>query len=160
MPFDDAPSRLKELLDPIARRMGVGTAAEAGALWRRWPEIVGEDMARHAEPTSLRAGVLKVRTDSPVWATEIGYLVTELKGRLNEALGGEVVKEVRVWTGPGRVQPRRNQRASAPVQGRARPKGESPSDPIEALEKARAAWARRRRDGGRAAGQDGGSNGV
>ena len=160
MPFDDAPSRLKELLDPIARRMGVGTAAAAGALWRRWPEIVGEDMARHAEPTSLRAGVLKVRTDSPVWATELGYLVTELKTRLNEALGSEVVNEVRVWTGPGKVQPRRNQSAKPRVEPRPRATSESPTDPVEALEKARAAWARRRRDESRARSRDGRSNGV
>lgn len=43
----------------------------AGAIQDVWHEIVGDALARHATPTGLVKGVLRVRCDSAVWASEI-----------------------------------------------------------------------------------------
>src|SRR5687768_17461367 len=94
------PARLRDLLDPVGRRLGMEGAVDTGRLFARWRAIVGEQIGAHAEPTSLRDGVLRVRADSPAWATEIGYLSSELVERINRELGRAVVTEVRVWTGP------------------------------------------------------------
>jgi len=137
------PPRLRELLDPVTARFGMEGASSAGAVWSRWTEVVGDSVARHAEPTSLRGGVLRVRTDSPAWATEIGYLVDEIRARANEIAGRELVREIRVWTSnvpiahrsPGRAA----ERAGPSEHDAARP---VPNDPASALERARAAWER------------------
>lgn len=124
------------------RRLGLDHPTEVGALWARWVEIVGDDIAKHAEPSSLRSGLLRVRTDSPVWATEISYLADEIKQRANDALGRPLVEEVRVWTGPGPI------RGRGPTAARTGPANASsegvPGDPMEALDRARRAWLRRR----------------
>ena len=121
-------------------------AVEAGALWSRWEEAVGATIAEHAEPTSLRRGVLKVRTDSPAWATEIGYMQEQIVAAANQLLGGRVVTEVQVWTSPGPIRrrhsaavPETDARGSSDVVD-----GPPTDDPVEALERARAAWFRRR----------------
>lgn len=141
------PARLKDLIGEVGSRLGLRRPAAVGALWGRWREIVGEDIAAHAEPTSVREGVLRIRTPSPTWASEIGYLADEIKGRVNDALGGDLVREVRVWTSAepiGRALQPRAEGAREPAPGRAeRP---SRSSPGEALEAARAAWKRRRSD--------------
>ena len=130
--------------------MGIDRAAEAGALWARWGEIVGDAIAEHAEPTSLKRGVLRIRAISPAWATEIGYLKEHIIRSANEALGAALVADVQVWTGPGPIRDRtaRGSRASAASTPPAGPRQPPPKDPEEALERARAAWLRRRSGGG------------
>lgn len=144
---EDLPPRIGDLLDDAGRRAGVTAPVETGKLWAQWRQIVGPEVAAHAQPSSLRDGVLRVRADSPAWATEIGYLGEEIRHRANAAAGRAVVTEVRVWTGPRRG----DSATDAPPPGRvAQPSGKprrdpENDDPAVAMERARAAWARRSR---------------
>lgn len=142
---DDGPQPLRGLLSGAAGRFGLDDALTTGTLWKRWREIVGPDVAAHAEPTSLRGGVLRVRADSPVWAHEIGYLVEEIRTRANEALGTPAVMEIKVYNAPGHASPGPQEQGPS---GRgeaapASPAGEVPEAPEEALRRAREAWSRR-----------------
>ena len=137
--------RVGDLLDVVGRRLGLDSAAKAGRIWRAWPEIVGEALARQVEPSSLRGGVLRLRTESPAWANEAIYLSEDIRRRVNGFLRDEAVAEVRVWTAPGRI--RRQEDRSAREASRVVDVGPRPAParhPAEALERARAAWARRR----------------
>ncbi len=144
----DGPERLRDLIAGVGPTLGLKGALQTGVIWRRWSEIVGPGIADHAEPTSLREGVLRVRVASPAWATEIGYLADEIKRRANEVAGAELVSEVRVWSGPGPVG--RGSPAGA-VPGSEAPRREAPEgrheDPVEAFDAAHEAWARRRARG-------------
>lgn len=141
------PAPLGSLLPGAAGRLGLDDAGAVGAVWRRWPDIVGPDVAAHAEPTSLRSGVLRIRADSPVWAHEIGYLADEIKGRANALLGREAVSQVRIWSGPskkpreGSSRPPRETAGEDPVPT----EKDVPADPLSALERAHRAWSSRRR---------------
>ena len=121
-------------------------APATGIIWARWGDIVGPQVAQHAEPTSLKNGVLRVRTDSPTWATEIGYLGSEIAASANREAGRKMVDRVVVWTGP-----RPAGAPSVPASSGQAPEAESPpqlrsasSDPMEAFEAAKRAWLRRR----------------
>ena len=137
------PHRIKDLLQGVGERLGFGGAIETGLVWSRWNDIVGDTVAAHAEPTSLREGVLRVRTDSPTWATEVGYLGQEIKRAANQVAGRELVSEVRVWTAPGSIDgPTR----VAPDLRRTEVRSTSERDQLDpetALERARKAWERR-----------------
>ena len=137
------PHRIKDLLQGVGERLGFGGAIETGLVWSRWNDIVGDTVAAHAEPTSLREGVLRVRTDSPTWATEVGYLGQEIKRAANQVAGRELVSEVRVWTAPGSIDGAGG--AGPDLRGTAdRPLSEGGQlDPETALERARKAWERR-----------------
>jgi hypothetical protein len=143
------PSRLSDLLGPAAKAFGVEDPRAVSALWRRWAEVVGESIAAHAEPTSLRDGVLKVRADSPVWATEIGYLADDIRSAIERELGPGSVRTVSVWTGPskgsnGSVGGGRGRAEKASATG-------VPPDPElspeEAVSRARSAWSKGRSRG-------------
>jgi hypothetical protein len=141
----DLPPRIGELLDAAGKRVGVGAAVETGRLWARWHEIVGPGVAAHARPSSLRDGILRVRADSPVWATEVGYLGDEIRRRANDVIGRAIVTEVRIWTGPPRAE---DTAGMPPEPTRSGPPTEAHSDtpiddPATAMERARSAWARR-----------------
>jgi hypothetical protein len=139
-------ARLRDLLVGATRPLGVGDPGATGEVWARWRTWVGATVADHAEPTSLRSGVLKVRTESPAWATEIAYLASEIKSRVNDGVGHELVREVRVWTGPGTLAA---EPAPAPVPESSRGMAagavaSAPTEPTEALERAHRAWKARR----------------
>ena len=139
------PERLGDALDEVGRRLGMGSPTEVGKVWAHWREIVGPSIADHADPTSLRGGVLRVRADSPPWATEIGYLTGEIQARINAAVGNDLVSEVRVWIGPRTERPR--PRPPGAVARSRKDAGDPVVDPEVALERARKAWARKVREG-------------
>lgn len=137
-------SRLRDLLGPVGKALRLDDAASVGALWRRWAEIVGEDVARHAEPSSLKDGVLRIRTSTPVWATEISYLVEDIKGRVNDTLQKPLVREVRVWTSPEPIKTRGSGSQHTATKGAPVGKRAASEDPETAFQKAFQAWSKRR----------------
>ena len=146
--------RIRDVLDGFGIKVGLGRSKDASVIWSRWPEIVGDAVAAHAEPSSLRDGVLKVRADSPTWAAELGYLVEEIRGKANALIGGQSVVEVRVWTGPGRVSKEATRHTGVspdPAEAATDSAAKRPpaADPREAFERAREAWRRRHNDEGR-----------
>lgn len=140
----DLPPRLKDLLGGVGARIGLEDARATGVIWRRWAEVVGDGVAKNAEPTSLKRGVLRVRATSPVWAQELTFLASEIVTRANAIAGADVVREVRIWTGPGEVV---RATAGGSPGGQNDPDPAAGSDPPEdlpeAFERARNAWARR-----------------
>ena len=64
-----------------------------------WESAVGPAVAASARPTAERDGVLTVTCDASVWAQELDLMADALIPRLNAALGGDGVRELRCRTG-------------------------------------------------------------
>ena len=142
------PRPLRGLLQAAGARLGLDGALEIGLLWTRWSEIVGDTVAAHAEPTSLKAGVLRIRTDSPVWATEISYLTDEIKARSNRLAGRALVSEVRVWTSPDPIRRTHSTVVSRDAgMSEETSEGDPGGDPATAFARAQEAWRKRRSKG-------------
>lgn len=139
------PTRIRDLLDPVGRKFGLDGAVETGRVFARWKETVGAEIAEHAEPTSLKNGVLRVRAESPAWATELGYLAGEISARVNADVGHRLVSEVQVWTGPAPKRQARTRSTKEARHARPAPREEAEQDPLAALTRARRAWLERRR---------------
>jgi predicted nucleic acid-binding Zn ribbon protein len=92
------PRRVGESLDRVAASLGVPRASTLAGVFATWPDLVGESVAQHSRPRSLREGVLVVAVDEPAWATQLRWLEADLIARLDGALGaGQVTRiEVRV----------------------------------------------------------------
>ena len=134
--------RVGEVLNGLGLRLGLGRSADIGIIWKRWDQIVGPTIAGHAEPSSLRDGLLRIRAESPAWAAELAYLAGEIKTRANDLVGRSAVTDVRVWTGPGRIA-RPDPKVSQDHVNMERV-DRAATDPMEAFERARTAWRRRR----------------
>jgi predicted nucleic acid-binding Zn ribbon protein len=88
------PQRLGELLGRAGGAPASGTTPERelAAVWER---VVGVEAAKNAHPLHLRRGRLSVATSSPAWAQSLQLMSGRVISGLNEALGAEVVKDVR-----------------------------------------------------------------
>ncbi len=91
---DDLPRRVGESIDRAAAGLGAPRASALHTIFVRWPELVGPAIAAHAQPLSLKEGVLVIGVDQPGWATQLRFLDTSLKAQLEAALGEGVVARV------------------------------------------------------------------
>ncbi|MFI2380414.1 DUF721 domain-containing protein [Streptomyces sp. NPDC018964] len=96
------PMALGPAINRLLAERGWEAPAAVGGVMGRWPEIVGEDVAKHCEPERYDEDerVLVVRCDSTAWATNLRLLAPTLVARLNEDLGHGTVRLIKV-VGPG-----------------------------------------------------------
>ncbi len=99
-PGDSEPRPVKESLDRVTRRMGAPATSVTTAVFARWDELVGPELAGHARPESLRSGVLTIVADDPAWAAQLRFLVAEIMGRVRTVAGPSDVVEVRIKVHP------------------------------------------------------------
>jgi predicted nucleic acid-binding Zn ribbon protein len=64
-----------------------------------WVEVAGQTLAEECRPVSERAGVVTVACRSSVWAQELSMMGPDLAERLNAALGGGAIAELRFKVG-------------------------------------------------------------
>ena len=94
-----------ELADVLRARGWDGRLAAARVV-ARWPEVVGDAVAAHCQPSRLEEdGTLQVVADSAAWATQLTYLQGKLLDRLGAECGPGLVRRIQVRTNEGR--PRR-----------------------------------------------------
>lgn len=90
------PVPLSEALAAWTRGLGLPDPEALGALLRAWNDIVGPDVAPHARPVSLRAGVLTVAVEDPAWASHLRYAEDQVVRRAGECVRPGLVAAVRV----------------------------------------------------------------
>lgn len=75
---------MDRLSDELRRELSrFGVQAGLADLVERWPEAVGESIARNAWPARIaRDGTLHVATADSVWAFELGRRAADIAGRL------------------------------------------------------------------------------
>jgi len=108
------PRAMSENVSALLRRMGWTEHIEVASVTARWREVIGDQIADHCEPVSFDEGVLTLRASSSAWATQMQLMSGQVRHRLNEEFGREVVKELRFlgpsdknWVkGPRRVKGR------------------------------------------------------
>lgn len=84
-----------EFLDRVTASIGAPKALTLSTVFSRWEELVGSEIASHAAPRSLRDGVLVVEVDEPAWAAQLGFLSSQLLGKLQAKAGAEELSEIR-----------------------------------------------------------------
>lgn len=96
------PMALGAAINRLITERGWEAPAAVGGVMGRWPQIVGEDVAKHCVPEKYDEDerVLVVRCDSTAWATNLRLLAPTLVARLNEDLGHGAVRMIKVF-GPG-----------------------------------------------------------
>jgi predicted nucleic acid-binding Zn ribbon protein len=91
------PARVGDGLDRLMHQLGAPGAETVTTLFSGWSELVGEQIAAHTRPISLRDSTLVVAVDDPAWGSQLRWLEHDLTAQLSSALGAPVTAlEVRV----------------------------------------------------------------
>jgi predicted nucleic acid-binding Zn ribbon protein len=94
------PSPVGDTLGALVKRRGWEERLRGSTAASRWVEVVGDDLATRCEPVRVAGGTLVVRAESQVWATQLKYLIPQLKDNATRLLGEGTIRNVRLVVGP------------------------------------------------------------
>lgn len=90
-----ATASLNKLIPGVMKRLGLEQRLQQSQVFYLWPQIVGADIARHAQPVSLRNGLLVVAVDHPVWLQELSrYHKALLLQKVRATVGQKTVRDI------------------------------------------------------------------
>ncbi len=90
------PRRLSETLSEVASDLQLDEPEVIAGVIGGWTAMVGEAVAAHARPRSIRQGVHTEEVVSPEWATQLRYLEGEVLRRIGRTVRPGVVTGLRV----------------------------------------------------------------
>lgn len=85
---------LGAVLEQSLKRFELAQRLEEYSVWPVWNEVVGSPIARNAQPEKIRNGTLFVKVTSPVWMQQLQFMKEMIADKLNQRLGGEIVKNI------------------------------------------------------------------
>lgn len=93
---DRDPQTLGRLAARVVAERGWVDRVSGGVVFARWTQLVGPEVAEHAQPVSLRDTELTVQASSTAWATQLRLLQRHLIARITAGVGPGVVTRLRV----------------------------------------------------------------
>jgi len=93
------PTPISEVLGERSRGRPMAEKMKRYAIWDRWAEIVGVEVAGHARPARWQGEVLIVRVEHPAWIHELGFLKPRMMENLKTALPNSIIKDIRFEVG-------------------------------------------------------------
>ncbi|MEX3565764.1 DUF721 domain-containing protein [Micrococcus endophyticus] len=93
---DRDPATVSSVFGRLIRDRGWSTPVAVGSVLTRWDQLVGPEIALHCRPESFEDSVVRVRTSSTAWATQLRLMTPVLLQRFDDALGPGVVTRIEV----------------------------------------------------------------
>jgi predicted nucleic acid-binding Zn ribbon protein len=101
-PCSDADAALRKPATPVdkivpslMKRLGLEQRLQQSQVFFLWPQIVGADIAAHAQPVSLRNGTMVVAVDHPIWLQELSrYHKPLILQKVQERIGKKAVRDI------------------------------------------------------------------
>ena len=90
------PQTLGSLTSQLAKSRGWAPKVAEGSVFGQWETVVGEQIAEHANPTTLRDGILTVEAESTAWATQLRMVQPQLLAKIAAAVGDGVVTSLKI----------------------------------------------------------------
>ncbi len=88
-------------LDRVLAAMGLESAHLQGRIVAQWPDLVGEELARHTRPGAVRQGELTVYVRGAVWYAQLRvHGLAELQRKVVAWLGDGSVRRVVIRPDP------------------------------------------------------------
>lgn len=93
------PTLVSDILGELVKDREWDSGLAEGNLFATWPQIVGADVAKHAEPISIVEGTLLVQCSSTAWATQLTLAQHDILATIRASTPGALVESLR-FIGP------------------------------------------------------------
>ncbi len=93
------PTPISEVLGERSKGKDMADKMRRYAIWDRWADLVGSEVAAHARPARWQGKVLIVRVEHPAWIHELGFLKPQMMEKLTMALPNIAIKDIRFEVG-------------------------------------------------------------
>jgi predicted nucleic acid-binding Zn ribbon protein len=69
-------------------------------VWSLWESAVGDVIAKNTKPEAFKGKLLLVHVNSPPWMHQLQFLKKDIIKKVNQALGKELVQDIKFKIGP------------------------------------------------------------
>jgi len=87
-------ARVGEVLRDVLQRVDPEQQMRVYRLWTFWDHEVGEAIARRAQPSGFRNGILFVTVATQSWMQELQFMKDTMRERLNARLGAALIRDI------------------------------------------------------------------
>lgn len=90
---------VKEILSTAFRQWGVKHKYNQQSAITHWPEIVGEEIAKHSCPTKIEYGIIVVTVANSAWTHHLSMMKQNIINKVNEYIGEKLINDIRFQAG-------------------------------------------------------------
>jgi len=94
-----APEPVNAVLERVLGSLNLGIKVKQYRIWDVWNSVVGEAIARQAQPQQIRAMVLWVAVSNSTWMQQLEFMKRQIIERINERIGETVIRDIRFRIG-------------------------------------------------------------
>ena len=88
-----------DVLDKVVQQHRPNTHQALVRLWELWDAAVGPEIAANARPAAFKGDLLLLHVSNSTWLHHLRFLENEMIQKVNQALGGEFVKRIKMKIG-------------------------------------------------------------
>ena len=92
-------THIKDIINNIIVTSALPIDVNDMRIWDIWDSVVGEKISKHAQPSTIKNGVLTVKVTDSVWMQDLKFEAEGIKERLNCELKGEAVRKIKFKVG-------------------------------------------------------------
>lgn len=85
---------MAKLVPGVMKRLGLAERVHQAQVFHQWSQIVGQDIARHAQPVALKNGILTVHVDHPTWHHALLPMKPLVLQRVQNLIGKTAVRNI------------------------------------------------------------------
>lgn len=100
------PQSLHSILEKTLKALEIDVPLKTYSIMGAWKEIVGEPVAIHSQPYSIRNRILFVEVSHPTWMQQLQFLKLTLLEKVNHFLGEPLIQDIRFRLGKISPTPR------------------------------------------------------
>ena len=87
------------ILPQLLERWGQNLDVDLTRIWALWESAVGEAVAKNTRPVAFKGKLLLVHANSSPWLHHLQFLKKEIIVKVNQALGRELVGDIKFKIG-------------------------------------------------------------
>ena len=93
------PEKLDSILERVFSGLNLGIRVKQYQIWEVWDSVVGEPIARQAQPKQIRNMILWANVSSSTWMQQLEFMKQDITNKLNERIGEKVINDIRFRIG-------------------------------------------------------------
>src|SRR3990172_4619658 len=93
------PQSIHSILEKTLKALEIDVPLKTYSIVGAWNKIVGESVAEHSQPRSIRNQILFIDVAHPTWMQQLQFLKPTLLNQVNAFLGEPLIRDIRFKLG-------------------------------------------------------------
>ncbi len=93
------PQSIRSILEDTLKALEIDVPVKTYSILGAWDQIVGESVAEHSQPRSIRNRILFIDVSHSTWMQQLQFLKPTLLEKVNTFLGEPLIQDIRFKLG-------------------------------------------------------------